>query len=564
MRRQILTGFLAGLLSWSLVLGTMAQTPTPIPQADDAQETFLDQVRVGPILLFPIESKLGSISIQERAQVISDRLKKLADDPKFRAESIQSIPEGEERVLRAGDQVIMVVTQTDAQQAQKDPSTLAQSYVQRLRSGVRQYQQSYGEKTLMRRGIYAGVITVIWIGLLTLLHKLVPRLHRKIESLKGTRIRPLQVQNLELLSEDQIVQVCMFLVNGIKLPILLGLLYLYLLSVLSLFPWTQDAARVLIHYILTALQTIWNSMVDYLPNLVFIVVICVLSLYVVRFCRFFMSAVERGLIGFPGFDREWSKPTFQILRFLIIAVAVTLSIPYLPGSSSPAVQGMSIFFGILVSLGSTAVAANVVAGLALTYTRAFKIGDRVEIAETVGDVIEKTFLVTQIRTPKNMVVTIPNSRVLGDQIVNYSAHEQGEGLILHTPITLGYDVPWTLVHKVLIEAAIATPGVLHDPKPFVLQKGLEDFYVSYELNAHTREPTRMTKIYSELHQNIQDRCNEHGIEILSPHYGAMRDGNEVTIPETYRAQSYQAPGFRITQIFPSSPSGPPSQIEDSK
>ena len=347
------------------------------------------------------------------------------------------------------------------------------------------------------------------------------------------------------MSEDKIAKFYILLIDLFKYPLLFGLLYLYSLLVLSQFPWTESIAQTLTDYFLVAIITIWTGFIDYLPNLVFIFVIAVLTRYVIRFFKYLMTALEDGLIGFPGFDLEWAKPTFQILRFLLIASAVTLAIPYLPGSSSPAVQGMSIFFGILVSLGSTAVAANVVSGLALTYTRAFKIGDRVKIADTEGDVIEKTFLVTQIRTPKNMVVTIPNGMVLGNQIINYSAIEEDDGLILFTTVTLGYDVAWEKVHEVLIGAACATHGVLHQPSPFVLQKGLEDFYVSYELNVYTDQPSRMARIYSDLHQNIQNFCHQNGIEILSPHYAAVRDGNELTVPTQYKPEHYQPPGIRI-------------------
>jgi small-conductance mechanosensitive channel len=229
----------------------------------------------------------------------------------------------------------------------------------------------------------------------------------------------------------------------------------------------------------------------------------------------------------------------------VIALALVLAFPYLPGSASPAFQGVSIFIGLLLSLGSTSVVANIVSGLVLTYTHAFRVGDRVRIADTVGDVIEKGLLVTRMRTIKNVEITVPNGMVMGSHIINYSAVAQEHGLILNTTITLGYDIPWRLIHETLIKAAQATNGILPEPRPFVLQTSLDDFYVSYELNAYTDQPNKMIVVYSELHQNIQDFCNEAGIEILSPHYGALRDGNPSTIPSDYLPKGYQAPPFQI-------------------
>ncbi|MEO0378092.1 MAG: mechanosensitive ion channel family protein, partial [Cyanobacteria bacterium P01_A01_bin.17] len=279
-----------------------------------------------------------------------------------------------------------------------------------------------------------------------------------------------------------------------------------------------------------------------------LVVISAFAYYIMKFFKLILSSIERGIIGFPGFYQEWAKPTYQIVQFLIITGAIAIAVPYLPGAGSPALQGISIFLGIFVSLGATAVVANVFAGLALTYTRAFHPGDRVKIADTTGDVVERTFLVTRVCTPKNVVVTIPNSMVLANHIVNFSAAEDPAGLILHTTITLGYDVPWPKVHEVLVAAALATRHIMPEPSPFVLQTSLGDFNVSYEINAYTDQPSKMMAIYSELHQQIQNHCNEADIEILSPHYAAVRDGNQTTIPEDYLPKSYSAPGFRINPL----------------
>ena len=220
-------------------------------------------------------------------------------------------------------------------------------------------------------------------------------------------------------------------------------------------------------------------------------------------------------------------------------------LPIVPGSGSPAFQAVSIFMGLLVSLGSSGAIANVVAGLSLTYMRAFKLGDRVRIADAEGDVIDKTTFVTKIRTPKNVEVTIPNAMVMANHIVNYSGQEAEPHLVLHTTVTIGFDVDWRRVQDAMLAAAADVEGLLDDPAPYVLQTALDDFYVHYELNACTRTPHEMSRLYSELHACLQDRLHEAGIEIASPHLASIRDGNRAEIPDRYLPRDYETPSFRF-------------------
>jgi small-conductance mechanosensitive channel len=223
-------------------------------------------------------------------------------------------------------------------------------------------------------------------------------------------------------------------------------------------------------------------------------------------------------------------PTFNIFRILIFVFALVMAFPYLPGAGSPAFQGVSIFVGVLFSLGSTSAVANVVAGIVITYMRAFKIGDRVQIADTEGIVIERSLFVTRLRTTKNVEIAVPNSKVLANHIVNYSVMARKKGVYLHTSVGIGYDVNWRRVHELLIAAAAETDGIADDWEPFVQQKELGDFAVVYELNAPTRQPHRLPAITSELHANILDQFHQAGVEIMSPDYTALRRGNRAAIP----------------------------------
>lgn len=250
-----------------------------------------------------------------------------------------------------------------------------------------------------------------------------------------------------------------------------------------------------------------------------------------RLVHYLSREVEAGRLKFGGFYPDWAMPTYHIIRFLLYAFMIAMIYPYLPGAKSGVFQGISVFIGLIVSLGSSTVIGNVIAGLVITYMRPFKLGDRIQLNDTTGNVIEKTPLVTRIKTPKNEVVTIPNSFIMSSHTVNYSASAREYGLIIHSEVTIGYDAPWRQVHQLLMEAALNTPGVIDDPRPFVLETSLSDWYPVYQINAYIREADKLAQIYSDLHQNIQDRFNEAGVEIMSPHYMAMRDGNESTIPK---------------------------------
>ena len=395
-------------------------------------------------------------------------------------------------------------------------------------------------------GIALSILTTAAaVVLLRTFRSLFHLLLRKVDGWKGTVITPVRLKTIEILSEDRIAEVAKAGFRTLSFLSVVTLGYFYITILFSFFSFTQTWAETLFGYIMSPLWRVVTAFVSYLPNLFFILVIAFVTRYVIKFIRLIFTEIGKGTLSFPGFFREWADPTYKIVRFLILAFAGIVIFPYLPGSDSPIFQGVSVFLGILFSLGSTSAISNIVAGVVLTYMRPFTIGDRVKIADTVGDIREKTLLVTRVRTIKNVDITIPNAMVLGSHIMNFSSPARDAGLILHTSVTIGYDVPWRKVHQLLMTAAESVPGVLAEPAPFVLQTSLDDSYVSYELNAYTNEPNAMARTYSSLHQNIQDRFNEAGVEIMSPAYAALRDGNKVTIPSDHLPPAYTPGAFRV-------------------
>jgi small-conductance mechanosensitive channel len=371
-----------------------------------------------------------------------------------------------------------------------------------------------------------------------------PRLVQRAEAL---RMIQAEIVTADYLSRG--IRTAIFLV---RLVLILLALDLYLTFVLGLFPWTRAISLTLVNYALTPIKSVLLAVAGYLPKFLFVVVIGAVLYVAIRLVGGFFRQIEDGRLQFEAFPPEWANPTNKIARVLLIAFGLVVAFPYLPASDSPAFTGVSVFMGVLVSLASSSALSNIIAGIVLTYTGAFKAGDRVKVGDTFGDIVGTSLLATRVRTIKNEHVTIPNSIALGTAVTNYSREARTRGLILHTTVTIGYDAPWRQIHELLLRAALATTGILPDPKPFVWQTALNDFYVSYEINAYTASPNEMIAIYADLHARIQDAFFAAGVEIMSPHYTSIRDGNTIAIPEASRPPGYEPRGFRVDAAGPES------------
>jgi small-conductance mechanosensitive channel len=334
--------------------------------------------------------------------------------------------------------------------------------------------------------------------------------------------------------------------KSLRIFVILLFLYFFLPLILSYFPETHALGSKLLDYLISPFITFFHTIIKFIPNFFYIFVIIVIAKYVLKVISYVFKLIERGELQFEWFYDDWARPTYQIIRFLVIVTALISAYPYIPGSSSQAFQGVGLVLGAIISFASSSAISNVVAGIILTYTRAFRLGDRIKVGETTGDVVEKTLLVTRVQTIKSEIVTIPNSLVMSAQIINFSTSaDEGDGVILHTSVTIGYDIPWKQVRDLLVEAARDTKNIMDKPEPFVLQTALNDFYVSYEINAYTKEPKYMAFTYSELHKNILDKFDAAGVEIMSPHYYALRDGNASAVPSVLNAKDYVAPAFKV-------------------
>lgn len=481
--------------------------------------------------LFYLYTKRGGYTPLQRAEMIDAAIMQLGKRFTLHPDSVYIESSDIVTDLMYGNKVIASFTDQDGLWEGRSREQLATDKRKIVVQKLKELKEEHSLWQLGKRILYFVLVLAGQYLLFWLTGWLFRKLKVRIQKLKDTRLKPISIQNYELLDTQRQVNLLIFLSNLLRYVIMLLQLLITVPLLFAIFPQTKGLAYQIFSYIWNPIKNILVGIVDYIPNLFAILIICFAVKYLVRLVHYLSREVEAGRLKFGGFYPDWAMPTYHIIRFLLYAFMIAMIYPYLPGAKNGVFQGISVFVGLIISLGSSTVIGNVIAGLVITYMRPFKLGDRIQLNDTTGNVIEKTPLVTRIKTPKNEVVTIPNSFIMSSHTVNYSASAREYGLIIHSEVTIGYDVPWRQVHQLLIEATLNTPGVIDDPRPFVLETSLSDWYPVYQINAYIREADKLAQIYSDLHQNIQDRFNEAGIEIMSPHYMAMRDGNESTIPK---------------------------------
>ena len=497
--------------------------------------------------LFRFSVSIAGISAEDRARRAEDEILEFAKDNSIAIDSLTVNKYQQLRVFLADSELLLSLEEADAKAAQVPLDKLADEYLQKIKDAITAYRNKRRLENLAKGALYALISTIVFVLSLKLLNYIYPKVYSFIDRRRSRIFYTFRLQTFQIISGDQQARIVLKSIKFIRWAIILVLLYLYIPAVLSFFPWTERLGKNVFSSLFKAISTTGNALINYVPNLFIIGITIFITYYTIRLCRPFFNALADGRISIPGFYQDWAQPTYKLTTFLIIAIAAAIVVPYLPGFDSPAFQGISVLIGALITFGGASTIANLIGGFIIIYTRAFQIGDRIKIDDYTGYVLEKTILSTRIRTPNNEIITIPNSSMIASSIINYTAslRDIKEPIILYTTITLGYDVPWRKVHQTLAEAALVTSGILQDPAPVVWQTSLDDFYISYQLRAYTNKPSKMGDIYSQLHQNIQDKCNEVDIEIMSPHYSAIRDGHQSTIPENYLPKDYKAPGFRV-------------------
>ena len=556
-RRGVVCGaLLLALLSLSSPVALARQLPPGASPDPEAERTPVAPVLVGGETILWITAGAGPYTPQFRADRIGQRVRDAIRDRSLHDPTVTVLEHEGSSELRAGSRLLMVVTLQDAKNLGAARAVIAQQYARELERAIRSERLRYAPATLIRSAVYTLLATLVLLAAVWLIRRLTQAIHRGANRWRAARLGAIRLQQAELVSADRVGRAIERTIGLTRLVLVVLMFDLYLTYVLGLFPWTRAVSATLLGYVVTPIRVAASAVISYLPNLLFVVVIAAIIYWAIRLMGLLFQLIEQGRIVFPNFPAEWAAPTNKIVRVLLIAFGLVVAFPYLPASDSPAFAGVSVFMGVLFSLASSSALSNMIAGIVLTYTGAFRLGDRVKVGDSFGDIIEASLLATRVRTIKNEDITIPNSIVLGSSVINYSREAGSLHLILHTSVTIGYDAPWRTVHELLIAAARATPGVLAEPPPFVWQTALNDFSVTYEINAYTGSPRDMIDIYAALHSRIQDAFYAAGVEIMSPHFTAIRDGNTIAIPEPNRVPGYRAPAFRVEHTAPSRGASP--------
>lgn len=506
------------------------------------EKNHVDQVAKAPVIfngdtLFFVNFSPKEYPVSYRAEQISSRLETLAKDYKQGIDTVYLKSENTFISIMYNDEVAFIVNENDAKISGTSVKQLAELQIGKFKDSLHQHTKYdlTTQQWLIRIGYFLLSLVILIIAI-----KIINWLFRKLNAYLS-KFEKKFLKNKKNIFKYFIpkttTNIFVFISNVARFITILAVLLTYMPFMFSFFPWTEDLVSTFYSYLARPIKFVVFGFIDFLPNLIFIIVIVYITRYVIRIMRDIVEDIEAEKFIISGFPKDWAKTTQKIIGLLIWAFSLVLIYPHLPGATSPAFKGVSIFIGALVSFGSTSAIANIVAGIVITYMRPYQIGDRVRILDTIGDVVEKTLLVTRIRTIKNEDVTIPNANIINNHLINYSANVSRNGLLLHTSITIGYDVPWEKVEQLLIEAASKSIHIEPEPTPFVLQTSLDDNYVSYEVNAYTKEAKKMALIYSDIHKNILDVFNDAGVEILSPQYIAARDGNLTTVPNNLSPES---------------------------
>jgi small-conductance mechanosensitive channel len=525
--------------------------PEPSPNATIESEIIAEQdSSAGDVVIdgqkfLTVYQAIGSYTVQERAARITERILSVAKDRRASPVSVAVRRRDSWTEISCETKILLLVTDEDAKIAGKSRDQLAEEDAKSIQEGLRNYRRNHNLRAILRDIGLTILATLVLLPLAWAARKLRLAIRRQLKAWVLRRNSVEDKKTALYISGTYAVSLILAFGSILQWLFLIAVFNVYVTVVLSFFPQTQSVSQAVTGWTFQAVRNLGKAILIYLPNLFVIAVVAVIASQVFRMITLVFSEIRKGNLTISGFYPEWAEPTARLIRALVFALVLVIIFPYLPGAKSPAFQGISIFAGILLSIGSSSAVANVIAGAILTYMRAFAVGDWVKIGDVVGEVEEKSLLVTRILTPKQETITIPNATVMNGSVMNFTREAKITGVIFHTTVTIGYDAPWRHVHQLLLDAALDTKDVLHQPAPFVLQNALNDFYVSYELNAYTDVPRNMQFIYSDLHQNIQDRFNKAGVEICSPHFSALRDGNTIAIPASCVPRSYVSPAFRV-------------------
>jgi small-conductance mechanosensitive channel len=427
------------------------------------------------------------------------------------------------------DRLLFGVYENDLDREEKlSLEQLADRTEQRMKAVIQARIDAGRGKTILRGVAFTILASAIAVGLLWLIQRasqwVLDRLQKQVHSAReGSRLRWAEHGWMLVRRIVQLILAFLWLTVA----------YLWLTQVLSLFPLTQPLGDRLSNFLTHLLADFGGGLVSAIPGMVTVAIVLFLTKAINDVVANVFNNINTGRAAIPGLHQDTANATRRIVGVLIWGFGIAVAYPYLPLADSEAFKGLSVMFGFMLTLGSAGIVHQLMSGLVLIYSRALRVGDFVSVGEVMGVVKEMGVLSTKIINMRNEEVTIPNAVLVGNPIKNYTSGAGEKGALVSTKVTIGYDTPWRQVHAMLINAAEKTRGLQSTPKPFVMQKALQDFYVEYELFAHMERPLDRIPVLSELHANIQDEFNEHGVQIMSPHFVLQPKNNVVVAKENW-------------------------------
>ena len=490
-------------------------------------EKLRNKMRGRPIVfekdtLYYLYTSYGPYDIDTRVKYVEEKLKELYNDPYFVADSIKIKPAGDYLSVMYNDKTITGISMVDALWENSSQTELAQRYANIIKNTIVKYKEQNSLKSVLIR--LAELLLVLFIAFI-----LVWAINRLFDFLKKITLNSehrfltsIRIRNYDFIKKPGIVKALVKLLAILRIVFLLFLLITIIPLIFDIFPSTQYLSKIIVQWISEPIKNVGIAIIGYLPHLFYIVIIAVITRYVLKILRFFALEIERGILKIKGFHPEWAHTTYVLARMMLWVLALVIMFPHLPGSDSDAFKGISIFLGVLISLGSSSAISNAIAGIVISYMRPFQVGDWIKSGEIIGAVIEKNALVTRLKTINNEDITIPNSAILSGATMNFTSIGKEIGLALNVQVKVRYDYSDNLVEELLIEAALKTNGISPKPHPYIFQISLSELNAVYELNAYTFHPENMYFIKSHLTKNIQSTFRQANIEIFSTQYVEIR------------------------------------------
>ena len=476
--------------------------------------------------LFNFYSGLGPFSAKDRAINTEKQIQTIFDSKVYQPDSLR-LQSNEEyiNILYQGD-IISSISREDALWENVSQDSLAIRHKELINSSIQEARDAAGFQNTAMRWLMAVGIVIGFVVLTNLIRRFFRWLMRKLVFDTVNETEGIKIKNYQFLDRNELKKIVVKILKYVHVALFVVLFGIAISSLFSIFPATESWAYTLLDWIWLPIKDLSKSLYYYLPNLFRILVIIVIARYISKVLRYFSLEIEKEELKIKGFHSDWAKPTFHLLRICLFAFTLIIIFPYLPGSDTSAFRGISVFFGVILSLGSSSAISNTIAGFIITYMRPFKIGDWIKVNDVTGEVLEKTALVTRLRTINNEDITVPNSMILTNKTINYSSPCPEKGLILNVDIDVSQDVPFHKVNELLIIAAKNTHGIIHVPEPYVFKLKIKENSIAYQLNATTYNPERMYFIQSDLVENVLKIFREQNIDLITPQIHHINPNSE--------------------------------------